>query len=427
VSRKVRRKPRSFKCSHKCSHGATKEKRAAASLLQPVDFIGGVDGTRTRDPRRDRPGVERASMRVSARFIFQRPRKTCNSCLGHADRIPKTDAHQDGASPWAGGATGYTSACRAIGSGGLNQPCFHAPVPTARGPAADAIDASLGTRTRTALWPLRREDSCRRASRGRRGSAVTVQLVPGRSGLVERDPIAVALCDGRRTEVQPCLRPFAFAMRFGEERTSVANTLVHRVGMYGIPLGNISDNVLIANHRIVSIQDFVHPLSTSALTRIFTWIHRNLSRFGLHDSKNWRTHRETLQATLGHATQTFNCMRLGVRWQLSLADFKVHSNPATPAMNFPMAHQTDDRIADHGESSLLLSRQEVAALTGTKQPLRQRRWFDARGWPYVEAMGRSAHPRVARSVFDDKMKGRDPSRAAPQPRFDALDRLARLS
>ncbi len=32
-----------------------KEKRVATKLLQPVDFIGGVDGTRTRDPRRDRP------------------------------------------------------------------------------------------------------------------------------------------------------------------------------------------------------------------------------------------------------------------------------------------------------------------------------------------------------------------------------------
>jgi hypothetical protein len=31
------------------------EKRVAAFLLQPVDFIGGVDGARTRDPRRDRP------------------------------------------------------------------------------------------------------------------------------------------------------------------------------------------------------------------------------------------------------------------------------------------------------------------------------------------------------------------------------------
>jgi len=39
----------------KCSHGVNKEKRVAAFLLQPVDFIGGVDGTRTRDPRRDRP------------------------------------------------------------------------------------------------------------------------------------------------------------------------------------------------------------------------------------------------------------------------------------------------------------------------------------------------------------------------------------
>ena len=31
------------------------EERAATKLLQPVDFVGGVDGTRTRDPRRDRP------------------------------------------------------------------------------------------------------------------------------------------------------------------------------------------------------------------------------------------------------------------------------------------------------------------------------------------------------------------------------------
>ncbi len=38
-----------------CSNGADKEKRAAAFMLQPVDFIGGVDGARTRDPRRDRP------------------------------------------------------------------------------------------------------------------------------------------------------------------------------------------------------------------------------------------------------------------------------------------------------------------------------------------------------------------------------------
>jgi hypothetical protein len=96
-------------------------------------------------------------------------------------------------------------------------------------------------------------------------------------------------------------------------------------------------------------------------------------------------------------------------------------------MTTQKAQRTDDRFAEHGESILLLSRQEITALTGTKQPVRQRRWFDARGWPYVDAMGRSAHPRVARSVFDEKMKGRDPSHAAPQPRFDALDRLARLS
>ncbi|MBN8491742.1 MAG: DUF4224 domain-containing protein [Burkholderiales bacterium] len=93
----------------------------------------------------------------------------------------------------------------------------------------------------------------------------------------------------------------------------------------------------------------------------------------------------------------------------------------------PTTHSTDDRFAKRDESNLLLSRQEIIDLTGTQQPSRQRRWLDARGWPYVDALGKGAHPRVARAVFDEKMKGRDPSKAAPQPRFDALDQLARVS
>ena len=35
-----------------------KVERAATQALQPVDFIGGVDGARTRDPRRDRPVLQ---------------------------------------------------------------------------------------------------------------------------------------------------------------------------------------------------------------------------------------------------------------------------------------------------------------------------------------------------------------------------------
>jgi hypothetical protein len=96
-------------------------------------------------------------------------------------------------------------------------------------------------------------------------------------------------------------------------------------------------------------------------------------------------------------------------------------------MNPSTAHSTDAGLAVHGESSLLLSRCELIELTGTKQPTRQRRWLDSRGWPYMDAVGRNSHPRVARAVFDAKMMGRDPARAAPQPRFEALDHLKRSS
>jgi tellurite resistance protein TerC len=40
---------------HRAEAGIDNEKRVATSLLQPVDSSGGVDGARTRDPRRDRP------------------------------------------------------------------------------------------------------------------------------------------------------------------------------------------------------------------------------------------------------------------------------------------------------------------------------------------------------------------------------------
>jgi len=77
--------------------------------------------------------------------------------------------------------------------------------------------------------------------------------------------------------------------------------------------------------------------------------------------------------------------------------------------------------------TLLLSAEEVAELTGTIQPARQVRWLDERGWPYALANGRSQYPRVARSVFDAKMVGKDPTSAPPAPKLEALDRLARFA
>jgi len=90
-------------------------------------------------------------------------------------------------------------------------------------------------------------------------------------------------------------------------------------------------------------------------------------------------------------------------------------------------HDEAPQAANASRASLLLSRDELIELTGTRQLARQRRWLDARGWAYVDAFGRSQHPRVARTVFASWMIGRDPTRKTPEPDFDALNRLARTS
>jgi len=86
---------------------------------------------------------------------------------------------------------------------------------------------------------------------------------------------------------------------------------------------------------------------------------------------------------------------------------------------------TQPRFADEGQP-LLLTREELTELTGSRQPSRQRYWLDANGWPYTNAMGKSSHPRVARFVFIQKMQEKASKVPARQPRFDALDKFARL-
>ena len=90
-------------------------------------------------------------------------------------------------------------------------------------------------------------------------------------------------------------------------------------------------------------------------------------------------------------------------------------------------HDEAPQAADASRASLLLSRDELNELTGTRQPARQRRSLDEKGWPFVDAFGRGQHPRVARTVLASRMIGRDPTRKAPEPDFDALNRLARTS
>jgi hypothetical protein len=78
-----------------------------------------------------------------------------------------------------------------------------------------------------------------------------------------------------------------------------------------------------------------------------------------------------------------------------------------------------------GDGALLLTADELAELTGTRQAARQRRWLEANCWPFVNAVGRRSHPRVARAVFLERMRNPEGELSRREPRLDALDRLAK--
>jgi hypothetical protein len=88
------------------------------------------------------------------------------------------------------------------------------------------------------------------------------------------------------------------------------------------------------------------------------------------------------------------------------------------------SHTVPPEVADE-TTALLLTPDELAELTGTRQPGRQRRWLEQNRWPYVNAVGRRSHPRVARAVFLDRMRNPLHGKSSTQPQLNALDRLAR--
>lgn len=60
-------------------------------------------------------------------------------------------------------------------------------------------------------------------------------------------------------------------------------------------------------------------------------------------------------------------------------------------------------------SDLLLSADELAALTGQRQPARMIRWLDQRAWVYEPPARRGDIPKVDRSYYLAKMSGQAPS------------------
>lgn len=70
-------------------------------------------------------------------------------------------------------------------------------------------------------------------------------------------------------------------------------------------------------------------------------------------------------------------------------------------------------------ASVLLTREEIAALTGAKTASGQRRWLDKRNWIHeTDAKGR---PQIARAYFDAKMTGAPiPGQRRSGPRLDFM-------
>ena len=68
--------------------------------------------------------------------------------------------------------------------------------------------------------------------------------------------------------------------------------------------------------------------------------------------------------------------------------------------------------------TLLLTPDELQALTGTKQPKRQTDWLKARGWVFEPPSRRGECPKVGRAYAEARMAGRQitpdqPRRVAP--------------
>jgi hypothetical protein len=83
----------------------------------------------------------------------------------------------------------------------------------------------------------------------------------------------------------------------------------------------------------------------------------------------------------------------------------------------------NDDSASGPDVCLLLTKHELAELTGTRQAARQRRWLQDRGWPFLDALGRNSYPRVSTEVARQHLAGRASTPAASNkrgPNFAAL-------
>ena len=293
-------------------------------------------------------------------------------------------------------------------------------------------------------------------------------LGPRRCGLVEREPVSVTSRHRFRGNRQARTNAVSQRFSYRKQAISPADTFERRVYMHVVAFCHISHRIDSLLQGVMAQQNLMHPPCASHFTgsasKYFghhsvlvlsntTFAIQGLgmkhrpteksikrpaplrSRQNRHPSKKSGTCTFFQSVCASpHGRQRWNpgnrpkrikretnlLIGWGVRGYVAKLLLKMARTVQKPAMTSLPQQPNVPLPANPGRERLLLSREEVADLTGTVQSARQRTWLDARGWPYVNAIGRGQHPRIARTVFDAKMLGKDPTRAAPQPRFDAL-------
>ena len=70
--------------------------------------------------------------------------------------------------------------------------------------------------------------------------------------------------------------------------------------------------------------------------------------------------------------------------------------------------------------SLLLTRDELVQLTGTKQPARMCSWLTARSWVFEPPARRGDVPKVDRGYYAARMSGQQPGQRRVGPRLDFM-------
>jgi hypothetical protein len=70
--------------------------------------------------------------------------------------------------------------------------------------------------------------------------------------------------------------------------------------------------------------------------------------------------------------------------------------------------------------NLLLTREELEELTGTRQPKRMTAWLTERGWVHDAGNGRSGTPKVDRTYYLARMSGTAHRPVRIGPRLDFM-------